>query len=488
MSTLSFKAGYLPGLSDHEVDWHTLHFGTPEQPLTVQVQVPQLSAAHMTALASRVRQASRTQLQHWPVSEMVAVIDRAVARLLDSRDPYRQQLDTLLPHVTGLDAEMVRIHLSAYLQTFRALQLQRFVVEDFANPLLLDAFQPRVGGGWSKACGPELIAHVWAGNVPGLPMWSLISGLLVKAGSVGKVASAEPVFASVLARVLVAVEPRLADCLAVVWWPGSDTAQSAPLFAQAEVVLAYGGNTALQAMQQHVPVTARFLPHGHKLSFGMVSTAALTLRRAKTTAALAALDVARYEQQGCYSPQMFYVQRGAQVSPHEFAQSLASELAALGHKFVRRPLSLEEAAGVAAWRESHEFAMVNGPSTQVLGDATQAWAVVYRDAPTPLQPGPLNRCVVVAAVDTLDEVAELAHAQRDHLQTVGLAAAPEELLRLGASLAQAGVTRICAMGAMTAPAAGWHHDGRFSLLDLVRMVDIEASTEAAGEHFTAYAP
>ena len=247
MSTLRFKAGYLPGLSDHEVDWHTLHFGTPQHPLTVQV--PQLSAAQMTALAQRVRQASRTQLQHGPVSDRVAVIDRAVARLLDSRDPYRQQLDTLLPRVTGLDAEMVRIHLSAYLQTFRALQLQRFVVEDFANPLLLDAFQPRVGGGWSKACGAELIAHVWAGNVPGLPMWSLVSGLLVKAGSVGKVASAEPVFASVLARVLVAVEPGLADCLAVVWWPGSEAAQAAPLFEQADVVLAYGGNAALQAMQ-----------------------------------------------------------------------------------------------------------------------------------------------------------------------------------------------------------------------------------------------
>ena len=486
MSTVSFKAGYLPGLSDADVHWHELHFGTPQHPLTVHV--PQLNAAQMTALATHVREASHSHLKNWPVSELVAVIDRAVVRLLDAHDPYRQQLDTLLPRVTGLDAEMVRIHLSAYLQTFRALQLQRFVVEDFANPLLLDAFQPRVGGGWSKAYGPDLMAHVWAGNVPGLPMWSLVSGLLVKAGSVGKVASAEPVFASVLARVLVAVEPRLADCLAVVWWPGSDTAQAAPLFAQAEVVLAYGGNTALQDMQRHVPVTARFLPHGHKLSFGVVSSAALTLRRAKATAALAALDVARYEQQGCYSPQMLYVQRGAQVSPREFAQSLASELAALSHKFVRRTLSLEEAASVAAWRESHEFAMVNSPNTQVLGDATQAWAVVYCDASTPLQPGPLNRCVLVVGVDTLDEVAELASAQRNYLQTVGLAAAPEELLRLGESLAQAGVTRICAIGAMTAPAAGWHHDGRFSLLDLVRMVDIEASTEVAAENFTAYEP
>jgi hypothetical protein len=39
---------------------------------------------------------------------------------------------------------------------------------------------------------------------------------------------------------------------------------------------------------------------------------------------------------------------------------------------------------------------------------------------------------------------------------------------------------------MTAPEAGWHHDGRFSLLDLVRMVDIEDSTERNAELFTRY--
>ena len=89
-------------------------------------------------------------------------------------------------------------------------------------------------------------------------------------------------------------------------------------------------------------------------------------------------------------------------------------------------------------------------------------------------------------LDTLDEVLPLIAPQRDYLQTVGLAAAPGELLPLGEALGQAGVTRICALGAMTSPEAGWHHDGRFSLLDLVRMVDIEASTEHAAERFTSY--
>jgi hypothetical protein len=93
---------------------------------------------------------------------------------------------------------------------------------------------------------------------------------------------------------------------------------------------------------------------------------------------------------------------------------------------------------------------------------------------------------LVVAVDTLDDVMPLIAPQRDYLQTVGLATAPEELMHLGSRLGQAGVTRICALGAMTSPEAGWHHDGRFSLLDLVRMVDIEASTEREAERFTSY--
>jgi hypothetical protein len=483
MSAPVFKAGYLPGLNHADVAWHRLSLGTADAPW--QVDVPQLSTVQMTALAQRVQQASRTHLKTMPVSDIVRVLDRTTARLLDPHDVYRQQLERLLPQATGFDAEMVRLNLHAYLQTFRGLQLQRFVAEDFANPKVLDEFQPRTQGGWTRALGPELLVHVWAGNVPALPMWSFVSGLLVKAGSMGKVASAEPVFATLFARLLAEVEPRWADCFAVVWWPSGE-AHERTAFALADVVLAYGGNAALQAMQAHVPVSTRFLPHGHKLSFGMVSAAALSVRKGPGVARQAALDVVRYDQQGCYSPHVFYVQRGAPVSPQDFAQHLAQELAGLQHKLPRRVLSLEEAAQVGAWREAHEFASLHDDSTQLSGTGHSTSTVVYSDRHQPLTAGPLNRNVWVVAVDTLDEVLPLIAPQRDDLQTVGLAAAPEELLHLGEYLGQAGVTRICALGAMTSPEAGWHHDGRFSLLDLVRMVDIEASTEREAERFTSY--
>jgi len=479
-----FKAGYLPGLRDDEVRWKHLQLGAPNNALTVAV--PELSTEQFKNLASRIRLASRTHLKSWPVSDIVRTLDTAIARLLNANDPYRQALEHLLPRATGFDAAMVRLGLNSYLQTFRALQLQRFITEDFANPKLLDEFQPRPKGGWSKAIGPELLVHVWAGNVPALPLWSFVSGLLVKAGAIGKISSAEPIFASLFARLLAEVEPRWADCFAVVWWQGGDDVLERCVFAEAEVVLAYGGNTALRSMQDRMPVTTRFLSHGHKLSFGMVSNAALSVLRGQATARAAALDVARWDQQGCYSPQVFYVQRGGQVQPLEFAQLMASELAALTAKFARRTLTLEEAASVASWRKQHEFESLRQIGHQVLGDAAQAFTVAYADTPQTLLPGPLNRCVLVVALNSLQDVMPLIEPQRAYLQTVGLAAAPEELLALGDALGQAGVTRICALGAMTSPEAGWHHDGRFSLLDLVRMVDIDPSAELAAERFTGY--
>ena len=67
-----------------------------------------------------------------------------------------------------------------------------------------------------------------------------------------------------------------------------------------------------------------------------------------------------------------------------------------------------------------------------------------------------------------------------------MAAPPAELFRLGALLGQEGITRICALGHMTAPEAGWHHDGRFNLLDLVTITEIERSAETAADALASY--
>lgn len=511
MSTLHAVAGYLPGLAPADLAWRTLRFEAGGRSL--DLQVPQPDAAQLNALAQRVRQASRRHLKTMSVSQICALIDRAIARLLDPADPYRRQMDELLPIVTGYDEDMVRLGLTSLFKTFREPQLRRFIAEDFANPKMLDEFQPRPKGGAARAFGPDLLVHSWAGNVPALALWSLVCGLLVKAGNIGKLPSAEPLFAGLFARLLVELHPPLADCLAIVWWAGGDDVPASTLFGQADTVLAYGSNETLEQVRRLVPVTTRFLGHGHKLGFGMIGRAALDPRRAPALARLAAHDVARYDQQGCYSPHLFHVERGGQVSPLDFAHRLASELASLQHRFPRRALELEEAGTVAAWRQRQELRSASSDEVVLLGDAGSSWGVAYADAPQPLLPGAGQRHVTVSAVDSLDQVVDMvleqtsvrtsaqgsvrasaqasmqaqARLPRGLLQTVGIATTPAELDRLAPLLGAAGVTRIAAIGAMCTPEAGWHHDGRFNLIDLVRMVEIEQSAETAAEGFAPYA-
>jgi hypothetical protein len=478
------RAGYLPGVSATDVEWRTLRFERAGAPL--EVAAPVLSDEQMKLLCARVREASRHHLKTFPVARIVDIIDRAIARLLDRKDPYRQKAESLIPVITGYDSEMVRLGLTEYLKTFRKPELNRFLAEDFANPRILDDFQPMAKGGVARAFGPDILAHIWAGNVPGLPLWSLISGLLVKAGNIGKVPSAEPLFAGWFAQLLTEIEPDLADCLAIVWWKGGETARETALLKEADVVLAYGGNDSLDAIRGRMPVTTRYLAYGHKISFGMISRAALDVRKAWPVAHRAAYDIARYDQQGCYSPHVFFVERGGKVSPQEFSQYVAHELACFEKKYPRRALTIVEAGDVAAWRHQEEMKAFSQPDHEIMGDAAGAWSVAYVEDAEDLVPSGLNRTIRIVAIDALADAAPRIAPYKAFLQTVGIAASPEELYRLAGILGAAGVTRISALGQMTAPEAGWHHDGRFNLLDLVTLTEIEHSAEAAADSFASY--
>ena len=482
MNDVPLRAGYLPGLSDQEVKWETMTLGSGAHPL--QVRMPRLDAAQWPALTERVRRAAREQLKSLPVSAIIEAIDRAVQRWLDPLDPMRQQADHCMPRVTGWDAEMVRQGLNATFRTYRARQLHQFVAEDLDNPKLLDEFQPRPSGSWARALGPDLLVHVWAGNVPGLPLWSLISSLLVKAGSVGKVARAEPLMASWFAQTLAEVEPRLKDCMAVVWWPGGDETTERQVLGRAEHVIAYGSDATMADVRTRVPVGTPLQLHGHKLSLGVVSRQALGVRESVQCARWAALDVVRHEQMGCYSPQAFYVERGGRVSPREWCDMLAAELSALQQRYPRPQPDVSQSLDVSTWIQSRAWSDETRDYT-VLGTEDDEWRVLYTEHARDLSPTALLRSVEVMAVDDLSQVPAYLEPRRPWLQTVGVATSPERLLSLADSLGQVGVTRVCALGSMTAPQAGWHHDGRFSLLDLVRIVEVDST---ALQHSDAFAP
>ncbi len=144
----------------------------------------------------------------------------------------------------------MRKGLGGWLGTLRTENLRRVLDDELGDPTLLDGFQPRSAGvGWTRATGPGLVSHSFAGNVPGLPAQSLVAALLAKSASLGKVASDEPIFAPLFVRSLAEVDQRLGECVAVSYWPG-DSAVSRQSFELADLVVAYGSEATIDEVRR----------------------------------------------------------------------------------------------------------------------------------------------------------------------------------------------------------------------------------------------
>ncbi|HEY7678368.1 MAG TPA: acyl-CoA reductase, partial [Candidatus Methylomirabilis sp.] len=379
-----------------------------------------------------------------------------------------------LPAITGYSPPTIREGLSALLHGLRRESLLQCLTAEFGDPASLDAFRPLRGTGLlTRAFGPRLAVHVFSGNVPGLPVWSLTCGLLVKAANLGKTASGEPLLPALFAASLAEVDPDLARCLAILYWPGGAEDLEAAAFGRAGAVIAYGSDEALRSLRARVPAAARFLAYSHRLSFGVIAREVLTAAGAAEVAARAAVDVATFDQQGCVSPHVFYVETGGEVSPRDLAAALAAALQEVERRLPRGRVPLGASAAIQALRD---MADLRGAEVWASPGGT-AWTVIFEEDAT-FAPSCLNRTVRVKPVADLADLPPLLAPLGNALQTAGVAAPPERLPALAARLGRLGVTRLCPLGQMPYPAFAWHHDGRGNLLDLVRFTDIEPGAEA----------
>jgi acyl-CoA reductase-like NAD-dependent aldehyde dehydrogenase len=390
-----------------------------------------------------------------PVAQILGSLDRVLARWLDPLDPIRQEAEARLEAMTGLAPVMLRRGLDDMIR--RAQGIGELLDQDLGSREALDGFVGRAPGILSRAWGPGLLTCVFSGNVPGIPAFDLALGLALKSACLVRPASGEPVFAELFARSLLEEDELLGRCVAVHRW-GYDDASA---YSQAGAVLAYGSDETVAAIRRQVAPGVRFLGHGHKISFALVARDFASMETARHLA----LDVAMYDQQGCVSPHMAFVERGGELSPQGFALACAEALAVLEGEMPRARLSQGEALALRSARDEAEFTadhFIGSP-----GDL--AWAVAYYEAPAFL-PSPLNRLLRTYGVDDLAEVAGVVAPYRGYLQTVALAGDRGDVVE---ALSRLGVSRVCPVGRAQQPGALWRHDGRPTAGDLVRWTDLE---------------
>ncbi len=353
---------------------------------------------------------------------------------------------------------------------------RRFTPENFQALLAQELGEAKRLEGFSSGAlvrGPELLVHIAAGNLPNPALMSLTLGLLTRSAQFMKCASGASLLPRLFAHSIYQHDPKLGACIELAEWRGGNIELESALFAAADCVTATGGNETLAAIRSRLPQSAGFIGHGQRVSFGFVAREVLRDETIAEVVSRAADDVIAWDQNGCLSPHVFYVEERGMVESDKFAEQLAVELAKREVAEPRGKISLEEAAAISARRSLYEsLAAHRGDLKLWASPDSTAWTVVFEHE-LRFRFSPLNRFIFVkpvpdaaAALPGLDEV-------QGKISTVGIAASPEKMAELALKFARWGATRICPLGQMQAPPLTWRHDGRPVLGDLITWTDFE---------------
>jgi hypothetical protein len=321
-----------------------------------------------------------------------------------------------------------------------AEDLLGLVTSELGSADALDRSPPHV-------VAPKTILHVLAGNTPAAALQTLVRGLLLGAHNLAKLPSAG------LSEVDAFIQRLPAELAAKV-----EVARELPQdwLARAEAVIVFGSDETIAHFHSLVRPDQRFAGHGHKVSFGVVFD-----DPGCQSARAAAIDATMWDQLGCLSPHVFYVQKSART----YGAALAD---ALRQSEPRKPAPLSVANSIRALREDFSFRAANGEPCEVWrSEGSTTWTVLYDETPG-FPRTPLHRTIFVKPFP-LDFAAEL-RTVHTHLSCAGIfPSTPENAARV----ATTGVSRICPIGRMQFPPLTWRQDGEPVLASLVRWVDFE---------------
>lgn len=386
-------------------------------------------------------------------AQCIEQVGRAWART--ESPPVADWLDESAPQ-TGYSPQMLRWGARETFARWTRDDLCGLVADELGSLAALDE---------ASAAGrlPTLGLVVLAATVPPAGLQSVALTLL--AGSAVIVRPARRLL-PLVERFLASLEqlaPELAEAVRVCEVEPQDTAGIAALGARVDAVVVHGSDEAVAAWRAAAPPGAPVVGYGHRISAAALGRAALEPGALEGHLEGLALDLCAWDQSGCLSPHVLFVERGGAVSARGLAERLASEaLAKLETRLPAAPRSLAEEARRQSFVRSRLF---EADAVQSPGGAT----LLVHDEPGPLEPGCAQRVLLVRPFDGAEALVEHLSAAAPRLQALGIAGvAADDPGSMRSRLAPAGLNYLCLPGQMQRPPVRWRHDGIGSIAPLLR--------------------
>lgn len=382
-------------------------------------------AAEVRAAGAGLRGTSVEMRANW----LAAAADRLARRIDES--------GAVLSDSTGLSVPMIHWAASTTLGTVRV------------DAMLDLARRARTEAG-SNAESIAMLSVILAGNVFTASVRGVMVPLLCGVPVLVKASSKEKRFPAMLREALRDADSQLGASMDVVTFLGGQIECEDALVEAAEAVSVYGSDETVAALGTRHEDTP-LLAHGHGVSVAYCAADALESGTIGETIERLSLDIAAYDQRGCLSPQLVYVEESPHMASTEFARRLAYEgLAPMSEGLPRGPLPLSVGATQAQWRGIAEVegTLFTGERFSVAVRPTQPvrWSPGYRN---------LSVCSVASA----DEALRAMKPFGSSLKCVGADAS--SLGELGSRLANDRSLQayVCRIGEMQTPPLDATADG-----------------------------
>jgi hypothetical protein len=451
-----------------------------ELPNYFLIDVPPEARLDPGMLREALRQIKRNRRQYIrdiSTEYVVKVIARLADNWRDDHFPFRKYALEAGPKATGFSRQTLENGLDQFFDRITEKSLHNLLSQEFGDPQRLDKPtaipEERTEDRMALAVGPELIGHISASNLPCPNLMQIIHGLLIGSAQFVKCAPGAGFLPRLFAHSIYEAHNKFGACLELAEWEGGQTHLEDELFAEADCITVIGRDETLSAIRKRLPESTHLLGHGHRVSFGFITKDMMTRAIASEQATLATDDVVAWDQHGCLSPHVFYIEAGGSVTGEQFAQMLAETLEQKERDQPRGNLPADLEVNISELRSVYETRAANTGDIRLWqSEDSTAWTVVF-DREQGFTPSCLNRFIYVKEVADLDEVLRTAEMVRGQVSTVGLAATKLEASDRVRQLAHWGVSRVCPIGQMQNPPLTWRHDGRPALGSYAHWTDWE---------------
>jgi len=305
------------------------------------------------------------------------------------------------------------------------------------------------------------LLHVAAGNMPGLPVYSVIEGLLTGNVNLLKLPHGDRGLSLAALSLLVREEPELAGYVYAFELPSQRREELRALAGLADAVVTWGGDSAVTALRELAPAGCRLIEWGHRLGFAYI--AGYEDRQAELTAL--AEHIMATGQRLCSSCQVIFLDTEDLDRVRRFCGEFVGILEAAARG--RGTGAQAALAGRTALLERIVDGRTEGEEV-FRGRGCSLIARPDRE----LELSPMEGNVLVKALPR-GELAAALRRSKGRLQTAGLLCDPAEREELTGLLARAGVTRVTRAGGMSDAFPGEGHDGEYPLERYTRVVDVE---------------